>query len=67
MTNQADVTSATQIKVTWEDGISDGGSPIIDYRVDYYEDSTSTWIELASNILTTEYTTTALLEEGKTY
>lgn len=32
------VTSASEIKIMWDDGISEGGSPIIDYRVDY-EDS----------------------------
>lgn len=67
MTNDETVSSATQIKITWDDGTSDGGTSIIDYRVDYYEDSTGVWIELASGLLTQEYTTTIALTEGKVY
>jgi hypothetical protein len=33
--NDPVVTDAFSIKFTWEDGVSDGGRPIIDYRVFY--------------------------------
>jgi hypothetical protein len=33
------VTSATELKITWDDGITDGGTQIIDYRVDYEDSS----------------------------
>ena len=35
LTNDEAVTSATVIKFSWSDGISDGGTAIIDYVVDY--------------------------------
>ena len=33
--NDAAVSSASAIKISWKDGISTGGAPIIDYRVSY--------------------------------
>jgi hypothetical protein len=33
--NDPDVTSATKIKVTWDDGLEYGGSTIIDYTINY--------------------------------
>jgi hypothetical protein len=34
--NDATITSATNIKITWLEGVSNGGSPVIDYWV-YYD------------------------------
>jgi hypothetical protein len=49
LTDDAPNTSATQISFTWNDGASDGGVAVIDYRI-YYDQSTDTWIELDTAI-----------------
>jgi hypothetical protein len=59
-------TSATQISFTWNDGSSDGGAAVIDYSI-YYDQSTSTWIELDNAIAIKSYTTSITLIEGHTY
>jgi hypothetical protein len=33
--NDATVTNRYKIKFTWEPGFSDGGTPVLDYRVSY--------------------------------
>jgi hypothetical protein len=47
--DNAAVTSSTQVGLTWIDGISNGGRPVIDYTLSY-DQSTGTWIELESGI-----------------
>jgi len=48
------ITSATVIGLTWSNGLSNGGSAVIDYRV-YYDRAAGDWIELASGIATRSY------------
>lgn len=48
------ITSATVIGLTWSNGLSNGGSAVIDYRV-YYDRAADDWIELASGIATRSY------------
>ena len=48
------------------DGISTGGSPIIDYKITY-DQSIGTFITIDTGILTREYTTTVVLTPGATY
>ncbi len=60
------VTTPQVIGFTWSSGTSNGGSPIIDYRISY-DQATSTWIALASGITTLSYMTTTPLVEGATY
>ena len=64
--NLPEVTSANQIGITWTDGKSDGGAAVIDYRIQY-DQSTGTWIELASGIQVKYYTTTVSLIQGHLY
>jgi hypothetical protein len=64
--NEDTTSSATLIKFTWEDGTSDGGSPVIDYQVDY-ELLDGSYVELDSAITSQEYTTSITLTEGRTY
>ena len=64
--NLPEVTSANQIGITWTDGKSDGGASVIDYRIQY-DQSTGTWIELASGIQVKYYTTTVSLIQGHLY
>jgi hypothetical protein len=54
------------LKINWSDGISEGGTPILDYRVDY-EELPGKWIELATGLLTREYLSSFSVVEGKTY
>jgi hypothetical protein len=39
--DNASITSMSQIGLTWEDGSSDGGTPVIDYRILYKTESGS--------------------------
>ena len=58
-------TTATQIGLVWADGLENGGSDIIDYRVQY-DQGTSNFINLESNILTRNYDAKSL-QVGVTY
>ena len=49
LVNDLSTTSASVIRITWSDGISTGGSPIIDYRVSY-DQSTGNYVTLAQGI-----------------
>lgn len=66
LADNALVTSKTVIGLTWNNGISTGGSPIIDYRV-FYDQSTGDYIELDSGITLKSYETTVLLTPGAIY
>lgn len=41
--DNAVVTTATRIGITWQRGASNGGTPIIDYRVSW-DQGTGTWV-----------------------
>jgi len=60
------VTTAYVIGFTWNDGISTGGSPIIDYRITY-DQSIGVYITLDEGILTKSYSTQIVLTPGATY
>jgi hypothetical protein len=47
-------TTDTVIRFTWNDGSSDGGNVVIDYTV-YYDQGTSTFVELEAGVLTQFY------------
>ena len=59
-------TSKSVIRFTWDDGESDGGETIIDYRVTY-DQSTSNFVMLADGITERSYTTSVTLISGRTY
>lgn len=50
LTNNLSVTTASIIGLTWNNGISTGGSPILDYRVSY-DHSTGVWTTLETGIV----------------
>lgn len=50
--------TATTLAVEWLPGSSDGGSPIIDYRITYQTGVTTTVVE---NVLTSPYTAESLV------
>lgn len=51
LTRNSQLTSRSVISFTWSDGISDGGSAVIDYRVSY-DQSFGSFIEIGSGIIT---------------
>lgn len=59
MANDASLTSATQIRLTWSAGIFDGASPVIDYRITY-DQGVGSWIQYANSVTATAFTATAL-------
>jgi hypothetical protein len=66
LTNDLSVTSATVVRITWSDGVSNGGTVVIDYRVSY-DQSIGTFVNLDSGITTQDYTTTVTLTPGAFY
>lgn len=66
LANDATVTSATKIKITWLEGAADGGTPVIDYRITYKEVGAGSFQTLIDGVQTTSYTTIALTS-GSSY
>jgi hypothetical protein len=65
--NDFSTSTATQIRITWEEGPSDGGSGVIDYEV-YFDQAINDWINVASNLVDIySYTTTMALTQGTSY
>jgi hypothetical protein len=60
------VTSDSINAFTWSDGISEGGSAIIDYRITY-DQGIDNWVVLVSNIVPKSYQTTITLTPDTTY
>jgi hypothetical protein len=65
LANNAAVTTATQIGLTWSAGAENGGAPVIDYRLTF-DQGTGTWVTYASGIQTTQITVMSL-SPGNTY
>jgi hypothetical protein len=64
LAEQTLVTTASQVGLKWTDGISNGGSVVIDYTISY---NTGSWETLASGVLTQSYTTVVALTLGQSY
>ena len=60
------ITNASRIGITWNDGLNNGGAPVISYRVSY-DQSTGSWTTLATGVLVRSYTTTVVLTPGANY
>jgi len=60
------VTSDEVAAFTWVDGITFGGSPIIDYRI-LYDQSINDFIVLEENIVPQTYETKVTLTKGAEY
>jgi len=57
--------SATSISLTWANGLTDGGAPVLDYRITF-DQSSGDFIVLASNLNKALFTATGL-NSGKVY
>lgn len=67
LANNAQITSASQIGLTWQEGVSNGGTAVLDFRVYYTLDSDNSFTELASSIILEHYTTVVSLVAGANY
>lgn len=57
LTNNAALTSSSQIALTWSPGVEEGGASIIDYRLWYDQgQGSSEYVTLESGITTTAFT-----------
>jgi hypothetical protein len=66
LANDAAVTTAYQVGLTWSAGSYNGGSSVIDYQVSYAESPSGSYAVFASDVLTTSSTVTSLTP-GTTY
>ena len=64
--NNAAITSASIVALTWDPPTEIGGTPVIDYRVSW-DQETGDYTVIASGITTTSYTTTATLTPNTVY
>jgi hypothetical protein len=54
LVNDPTTTTDTLIRFSWSDGVNNGGTPIIDYTV-YYDQGSSSFVELESGVTTQFY------------
>lgn len=66
LANAPEVTSATQVGLTWAPGAFDGASALLDYQVSYKEESSSDYIVYSTGVTSTQETVTGL-NQGVTY
>lgn len=59
--NNVTITSAGIIGLSWTQGISTGGTPIIDYTLQYAVEFSTTFITVATGITVPSYTITGLI------
>jgi hypothetical protein len=52
--------------MTWQDGISDGGSAILSYKIQY-DQSIGSFTTLVDGLTTKYFTTSGSLIKGRTY
>jgi hypothetical protein len=67
LANNAAVTSAISIGLSWSEGVSNGGTEVIDYRIWYTSESNANFVELDSGVLNEFYETSITLIPGQNY
>jgi hypothetical protein len=60
------ITSATKIGLTWTAGVSNGGTSILDYTINYSK-TDSNYAVLVTGLTLLAYTTNVALVKGDTY
>lgn len=65
LANNPAITNAARVGITWTAGLSNGGTPIIDYTV-LWDQGTGNWVIRISGLTTTSYTISQL-SMGTTY
>jgi hypothetical protein len=65
--NVVETTDADSIGLTWSVPSSDGGSAVLNYLVFFKLETDTDYVELASDVVETSYTTTADLTDGENY
>jgi hypothetical protein len=66
--NDPTTTSDVTIRFTWDEGLNNGGVPVLDYDVYYDQGSgVAEYVLLDAGILTKYYQTTIVLIAGETY
>jgi hypothetical protein len=66
LANDPTVTDASTIRFTWTEGLSNGGTAVIDFDV-YYDQGTGTWVTLAEEVSSPEYQTSVTLVANTIY
>lgn len=66
LANDPLVTSDIAIKLSWEEGLSNGSSSVLNFDV-YYDQSSGNWVLLEAEVATMYYTTTVSLTAGNNY
>jgi hypothetical protein len=66
LANEAAVTTAYQIGLSWDDGVYDGGSPIIDFMLNYKDEFSGVYTVYQNDIVANTITVTGLTP-GVTY
>jgi hypothetical protein len=66
-TNVAGVAASAQVSLTWTAPVSNGGSAITDYIIQYSSNSGSTWTTFADTVSTTTSVTVTGLTNGTSY
>ena len=66
LVNDASTSTGYLIKFTYTEGISNGGSKVIDYNI-YYDQGLGVYVLLAQKVTSTFYETSTTLTPGVTY
>ena len=66
LSDDLSVTTASLIGIKWQNGVSTGGTPILDYKV-WYDQSLDDYVVLDDSVNELKYTTTVLLTPGSIY
>ena len=67
LANNPLVTDATKIGLTWSQGVSNGGTVVLDYKLLYTLESTNSFEELEGALTDTSYTTSVTLQVAQNY
>lgn len=66
LSDDPSTTTANVIGVIWDEGLENGGTAVLDYSISY-DQSTGSWIELATGVVENSYSTIVTLIPGNTY